>query len=379
MSAASVNDDAQPVMALADKAMLPNLDGLRAIACLLVVISHLSLPWHIASLGDTGVGVFFCLSGFLMAYLYGHLPWNIDAVSRYAIARFSRIAPIYWAVILLCTLLTIIDNHFILPIDSGLQFIRHMLFGGSVGVFWSISPEVQFYVFFMLLWWTLAGRGRWLGGTVILLCASLITTHSFWPGLSLPSKLHLFLAGALCGLLPRVSWNGRGRSILLVALQIAAAALLVAIVWRFHTVQAELYQHVEIGVLIAAAIYVLSFNSSWSTAIFASSPLRAIGRGSFSIYLLHQLVLDYGTRLLGLQRQFVSPWLALGAVAVALPMIVSRYVEMPLQKSARRALEHIRDRVGVRLATRPPIERVRRLWRTRTTMYQVSARKPPVA
>lgn len=104
MSAVSVNHVAHPVTAYKDgaykdrahedKATLPNLDGLRAAACLLVVISHLPLPWHIASLGDTGVGVFFCLSGFLMAYLYGHLPWNIDTVSRYAIARFSRIAPI---------------------------------------------------------------------------------------------------------------------------------------------------------------------------------------------------------------------------------------------------------------------------------------------
>jgi peptidoglycan/LPS O-acetylase OafA/YrhL len=170
--------------------------------------------------------------------------------------------------------------------------------------------------------------------------------------MSLPSKLHLFLAGALFGLLPRIGWNGRYRPILLAALQVAAAGLLVAIVWRFHMVQAELYRHVEVGLLIAAAIYVLSFNSSWSTAIFANAPMRAIGRGSFSIYLMHQLVLDYGARLLGLQRQFALLWLALSAVAVALPMIVSRYVEMPLQKSARHALEHMRDRASARLTAR---------------------------
>lgn len=227
-----------------------------------------------------------------------------------------------------------------------------MLFGGSVGVFWSISPEVQFYVFFVLLWWTLASRGPWLGSAVALLCAALVATHSLWPGMSLPGKLHLFLAGALCGLLPRISWSGRYLSILLVALQLAAAGLLVGIVWRFHTVQAELYRHVEVGVLIAAAIYLLSFNSRWSTAIFANAPMRAIGRGSFSIYLMHQLVLDYGARLLGLQRQFALSWLALSAAAVALPMIVSRYLEMPLQKSARHALERMRNGVNVRRSPR---------------------------
>ena len=86
----------------ADRALLPNLDGIRALACILVVLSHMPWPLAFVTLGETGVGVFFVLSGFLMSHLYAAAHWDWQAVSRYGIARFARIAPIYWVVITVC-------------------------------------------------------------------------------------------------------------------------------------------------------------------------------------------------------------------------------------------------------------------------------------
>lgn len=335
----------------AEPMALPNLDGLRAIACLLVVIAHLPMPWRLVSLGDTGVSIFFCLSGFLMAYLYGHSPWNVSTVSHYAIARFARIAPIYWAVIALCATLTLFDKNFVMPIDSGWQLMRHLLFGGSVGVFWSISPEVQFYGFFLLLWLALRGSGNrpQTASMVLLLCAALLLTHSMWPGLSLPNKLHLFLAGALAGLAPRPDWRAARSGVWLSYLQGAALLLLIATSWVFKAMSMEelrkhaLYAHVEVALILALVIYLLSFDSRWTRAIFASRPLRAIGRASFSIYLLHQIFLHYGAQWLDLDPAVFAPiWLGVGVAAVLMSMWVSRRIEMPLQKCVRQFLEQWR-------------------------------------
>ena len=88
--------------------LIPALDGLRAIACVFVVLSH--IPKYMSGatdifrfkmhLGEPGVAIFFVLSGFLMSYLYIHKTATKERLVSYAIARFSRIAPAYWIAII---------------------------------------------------------------------------------------------------------------------------------------------------------------------------------------------------------------------------------------------------------------------------------------
>jgi len=87
----------------------PNLNGLRFLAALLVIIHHieqlrsiLGLPNHwnnvsILRFGDEGVTLFFVLSGFLITYLllaerekFGHL-----AIGKFYFRRVLRIWPLY--------------------------------------------------------------------------------------------------------------------------------------------------------------------------------------------------------------------------------------------------------------------------------------------
>jgi peptidoglycan/LPS O-acetylase OafA/YrhL len=172
-----------------------------------------------------------------------------------------------------------------------------------------------------------------------LVCTTLLLTHNFWPGLALPNKLHLFLAGAVAGMLPRAQWRAPAQRHMLALLQLCALALLAApaVLYPSHD---ELYQATELGVAFALAIYLLSVPTRWSTAVLAHPAMRAIGRASFSIYLMHVLVFYFGMRWLGLHKdEFQLLWLPLGAAAVLLPMLVSRAVEMPLQAATRRVLE----------------------------------------
>ena len=185
---------------------------------------------------------------------------------------------------------------------------------------------------------------------IAVLCAALLLTHSFWPGLTLPNKLHFFLAGTAAGLAPRGMWRDAQDQTLLWCLQLAALVLLLAPLWLYAT-QPDLYSATELGIALAVAVYLLSIPSRWMTPVFASPWMRKIGQASFSIYLMHVLVFHFGMRLFGLNRTHYDPmWLVLGVAAVVIPMVASRYVEIPLQKKTRRALE---ARFGFVPAARP--------------------------
>lgn len=321
---------------------LPNLDGIRAIACLLVVISHVPWPDKPPALGAVGVALFFVLSGFLMSYLYARSPWNLATVCRYGIARFSRIAPIYWLVVSACVVISYLEPHtdFSMRIQGIQQITRHYLFGGSGYVFWSIPPEVQYYIFFLLLWWGMARQTQYTFALPVLalLSAVLLLTHTLWPGLSLPHKLHFFLAGSLAGLLPRHRWDNPPDRVVLAVLQIGALGLVMAPLW-LYTSQAAMYDAVELGPVFALGIYLLSLDSGWTRGVFASQWIRSIGHASFSIYLMHALVFHFGIRLLDLDpEKFHVAWLPLMVLAVALPMMASICIEIPLQKTTRQGL-----------------------------------------
>jgi peptidoglycan/LPS O-acetylase OafA/YrhL len=322
-----------------DKVVLPNLDGIRGTACLLVVLSHMPLPIKFVTLGETGVGLFFVLSGFLMSYLYGRAKWDLAATCEYGIARFSRIAPIYWAVISLCILISHLEPNtvFELKILGFTSILRHYFFVGNVSIFWSIPPEIQYYIFFITIWWGISLRYK-LTYTVPLLaliCAGLILTHNLWPGLSLPRYLHFFIAGTIAGLAPRSEWQTNVEKRVLMILQIFAAFLISIPLWLYSS-KAEFYKATELALAFGVAIYLLSISSNWTNFIFASRLMREIGQASFSIYLLHLVVFHFGMKPLGLIRdQYNNLWIALGLLGIVLSIIVSKYIEIPLQKVTR--------------------------------------------
>jgi peptidoglycan/LPS O-acetylase OafA/YrhL len=332
----------------AQRVLLPNLDGIRALACLLVVVSHMPWPQPLLTLGETGVTIFFVLSGFLMGHLYAAAEWNWRSVSRYGIARFARIAPIYWLVITVCVLISYASpgEEFLLRIEGPTAIARHYLFAGNVWIFWSIPLEVQYYAFFLLVWWAIAYRARLVYALPLLavVCATLLVTHSLWGGLMLPNKLHFFLAGTLAGVLPRSEWKAGAPQRILSCLQLGAALLLALPVWQYDNKPA-LYAASTLGLSLATAVYVLSLPTPWSRVLLANPLARKIGQASFSIYLMHALVFHFGMPWLGLRHTAYHPlWLLLGLASVALPMLVSHVLEMPLQAWTRRWLQTRLDR-----------------------------------
>ena len=142
-------------------------------------------------------------------------------------------------------------------------------------------------------------------------------------------------------MLPRKRWEGSNNQLALNLLQVAALITIFLPLKLFDSTPA-LYDSVEMSIAFAIAIYLLSITSGWTALLFASPFMRKIGQASFSIYLIHTLVFYYGCKLLGLEHRVYEPmWLLLGVAGLIIPMVISHYIEMPMQRVTRKRLEHV--------------------------------------
>src|SRR3989338_9928611 len=100
------------------KKRLTALDGIRGLAGLSVVLSHIGfniaailnfpvviLAYKTLAVGPNSVQIFFVLSGFLMAFLYS----KITSVQTFLKKRYARIIPIYAVVVIFLVILMIME------------------------------------------------------------------------------------------------------------------------------------------------------------------------------------------------------------------------------------------------------------------------------
>jgi len=181
---------------------ISSLDGLRGFAAFVVVLSHIHLLypavswWPVLDIGSEAVALFFALSGFLMVYLYGDRPFTRATASEYLVHRFARIYPVYLVAVLFVIALSAIPAlGYLYPISGVVEIARHLMMLGSTGVFWSIPPETQFYLFFLLIWMWLDNPKCYAPLAAALAC--LLAVDAFFdfpgPGILLPSKIEYFL------------------------------------------------------------------------------------------------------------------------------------------------------------------------------------------
>ncbi len=233
----------------------PELDGLRAIAIVLVLLGHFDLAPFGG--GFAGVDVFFVLSGFLITTQCaagGSLPWR--RIRGFYVRRFWRIAPAYLIVV---AATTAIGAHVLLADDArrlaasavaSALFAANLYFNNDLGYFapsaiyapllhlWSLGVEAQFY----LVWpWALAfalpRRARTQFAVVAAIAAISLTLSVAWSFLdaktaffALPSRLWEFAAGAAVALAPQFAqraaqWRHASR--------LAAAALALLLIAPF--------------------------------------------------------------------------------------------------------------------------------------------------
>lgn len=149
------------------------LNGIRAIACMVVIVFHIDqflnlfdlpkLGYHTSGMAAYGVTLFFVLSGYLITFLMlteKEMFGKVELVNFYK-RRILRIWPIYYLVIIVAILLlsfNIISSHSnaitgialysLLLSNVGYAFGYHIT---PITPLWSVGVEEQFYAFWPLL------------------------------------------------------------------------------------------------------------------------------------------------------------------------------------------------------------------------------------
>lgn len=161
------------------KIYFPNLNGLRFIAALFVIIAHINMvnsflglnvsPIFDVNLGSYGVILFFTLSGFLITYLLLEEENKTKTISikDFYIRRVLRIWPLYYSLVIICFFVLPYIPFFELPhaydVYSFKYLFLFMLILPNVAVkgmdvsipylgqTWSVGVEEQFYLIWPIL------------------------------------------------------------------------------------------------------------------------------------------------------------------------------------------------------------------------------------
>ena len=168
------------------------LTGLRFIAAFCIVLGHSYSPW--LEVTAIGMPLFFTLSGFIIHYVYSQA-FNGDgwgrAASEFAMARFSRLYPLYWFLLAYFLLRspmggTLARSHNFPVLFSYLAgcwtWWPGLVNGQPVGYFyisWSVSTEIFFYVCYALFLYRLA-RIRTVKACLIALGGFCVAAYAFF-------------------------------------------------------------------------------------------------------------------------------------------------------------------------------------------------------
>jgi peptidoglycan/LPS O-acetylase OafA/YrhL len=346
--------------AVPDGDRLANLQVLRALAALSVVLGHtlhetgaLGAPARFVAAAQRlnlgfGVDIFFVISGFIMLHTSLGQFGREGASYKFLSRRIARIAPIYWlltTVMILGSLAApgllnvaigdvghVAASYLFIPDMRGVGEIRPVMALG-----WTLNYEMMFYVLFALALCAPARVGVvWLAAVMILLVVGGLYAApedvrlKFWTS---PLILE-FLFGVFVALLRR-----RGLRLSLYAALLLAGYGLVGYAFRDDPAGG----HDGMRALCAglpAACLVLALTSGPFAGLARYAPgLVALGDASYSLYLVHPFVIR-PLRVIW-AKTALSPTLYVAA-AFALSALVAlalyRWVELPLTGAARRAL-----------------------------------------
>jgi len=340
---------------------LPHVQGLRAIAVLLVVLYHV-WPARLTG-GYIGVDIFFVISGFLIT---GQLVRELERTGKIALPSFwakrvRRLLPASITVLVFSSLAVL----FILPLSSLVAEAKEILAStfyvenwalatGSVDYlasheattvqhYWSLSLEEQFYLFWPLLLLGATWLGvkffaerRWVpmvglvvGVSVLSLVASVLYTASnpaeayfvTW------TRLWEFGAGAILALLPRLRPSGAWMQNIL---GYAGLAMILGAGWFYDRDTAFPGYAAVLPVLGTALVITTDRAKNWWDigSVLGGRPQRFVGDISYSLYLWHWpliIIAPYipGWGLSGLNR------IALIAICFLLAWLTKKYIEDP--------------------------------------------------
>lgn len=276
-----------------------SLDGLRGIAACAVLAYHCGLamggdPLHY---GLLGVDLFFVISGHVI-YLTLARRGNLW---RFAIGRVARLFPAYWVSVLLGALLFVPQGQASVWQAAVNLTMLQRLFGvrDVIDVYWTLALELWFYFWIALAVATGCIRRVesvclvWLSGmTVLRLAGATVFARPIEVAFAYATMIHfghLFIAGMMVFRLR----HGGGR----LAWATLALALAYALFGRadWAGVPAAIYFPV---VCAFVALVWDATGPDRLVRLLSAAPVRFLGSISYSLYLVHALVLAFALQVM---------------------------------------------------------------------------------
>jgi peptidoglycan/LPS O-acetylase OafA/YrhL len=350
---------------------LPELDGIRGIAALMVFFHHLCFtgfdvaPWTnpivrvlfwLGSFGDTGVDVFFVLSGFLITAILIRDRDNPDYYRDFYWKRVLRILPLY----AICALGILIfipgSGRFVLLCVFFIANFASTLHIPSIGGFWSLAVEEQFY----LIWPTVVRRRsvatlrHWAlaiicGVIVLRLIFAFFGHHNYWQTYLCCDGLAI---GALLAcMLERCQRVGDGlaarrRTLLLLAGSGMTLAGICALIPQdprriaFHSAVGATAITFLCGSFVGLSI---AYSGRAAMRWLRSHVLTFFGLISYAFYMFHIFVRDIYDHFRGpLRANDMTGYIARIVIVLAITIVltlISRYaIELPIMSLRKHVL-----------------------------------------
>lgn len=305
-------------------ANIPNLTPLRGIAALLVIIFHFEDVINARFISEDYtmivrksylmVDLFFVMSGFIMLHVYGEsfnktIRW--DDFRKFLKARFARLYPLHFFTLLLFVILFYISDRTVNDFENPTAIVTNLLLIHSFGIqslfnwnvpSWSISAEWWSYMAFPVLA-LLLSKNKKIAVPLLLVLATVIyiailyylpRVNYFDPKTPTPHNLDVTydygflrgLAGFIMGMITYTVYQQEslykffGKDI--IGLMSVGLAL--------FTLHIGINDALYIPVFMLLVLTVAA-NKGFIFKIFQLKPLQYIGDISYSIYMIHLLVL----------------------------------------------------------------------------------------
>ncbi|NOQ63820.1 MAG: acyltransferase family protein [Methyloprofundus sp.] len=336
-----------------------DIDGLRAIAVLAVILYHLDFTFTPG--GFIGVDIFFVISGFLITQtIQKDIQENKFTISHFYVKRIRRIIP----ALFVTTLVTIFFSLLILPINeltefalsvvSVATFTSNIFFWKHVDYFsvaaelkpllhtWSLGIEEQFYILFPIFMWLTKKISHKKIILLILLfllisftlSASLLASGYITENFFLPITRfwEIFMGSALALSIKYISHNNKviNNFTAFIGLLLILFPMLVLNQNNIFSGMNGLYSVLGATLII----YTGAQNRTYVSSFLSNKYLQYIGLISFSLYLWHWPIIALSKNIIFGEFSLLIQ-LSILVLTFVLSAISYQFVEQPFRQNEK--------------------------------------------
>ena len=332
-----------------------DIDGLRAVAVLLVLVFHFELL-PLGDAGFIGVDVFFVISGYLItSIVWRQLEAKSFSVSDFYAARVRRLAPALM-VTLVATFaygawrLTPLElTELSRQIAAAQFYVSNIYYWRNVSYFglqaehvpllhtWSLAVEEQFYLFYpATLVWLYRWSRRWFWHVIAGLGVLSFGVNLAFVGdkpmatfYLLPSRAWELILGAV---LAAPTWRQSSSRTVNEGLGIAGALLIIAAMVFYREGMGLPGWFATLPALAGGCLILAGADVRTRTSrVLSSAPIVFIGKVSYVAYLVHWPLHVFAKRHWGESYALSLRWLMF-LLSIGLAWLIWRWIEAPVRE-----------------------------------------------